>query len=110
MAADAEAASGNGIGRDDWGMGMTHRRTVRGGEAVSSFRLGRVDGPAVAFLGGLRGVFLVGVACGGWRTAQAQPRAKKRVHRKQTNDQRKGKPEGSREEVAHAPASREAEI
>jgi hypothetical protein len=53
-----------------------------------------------------RRVLFVGVACGGrWRTAQAQPRAQKRLQRKETHDQRKGEPEGSGEEVAHALAS-----
>jgi hypothetical protein len=56
-------------------------------------------------------VLFVGVACGdGGRTAQTQPWAQERLQREETDDQRKGEPEGSREEVAHALASLDAEI
>jgi hypothetical protein len=56
-------------------------------------------------------VLFVGVACGGGgRTAQTQPWAEERLQREETNDQRKGEPKGSREEVAHALASLDAEI
>jgi hypothetical protein len=54
----------------------------------------------------LRGVLFVGVACGSrWRTAQAQPWTEERLQRQETNDQRKGEPEGGGEEAAHTLAS-----
>jgi hypothetical protein len=43
------------------------------------------------------------LADGGYgRTAQSQPRTEERVHRQEANHQREGKPQGSREELAHA--------
>ena len=54
----------------------------------------------------MRRMLFVGVACGGGRrTAQTQPWAQERLQCEETNDQRKGEPEGSGEEVAHALAS-----
>jgi hypothetical protein len=99
------------MGRDDWDMGLTHRRTVRGGEAGRGewFRppeLRRVDGPILASPRGKRPMFFVDAACvARRRTAQAQPGAQERLQCEEANDQRKSEPEGSGEEVAHAPAS-----
>jgi hypothetical protein len=44
-------------------------------------------------------VLLVEGACG--LAAQPQPRAQQRMHREEADHKREGKPEGSREEVAH---------
>ncbi len=44
-------------------------------------------------------VLLAEGACGS--TAQPQPRAQQRMHREEADHKREGKPEGSREEVAH---------
>jgi hypothetical protein len=58
----------------------------------------------------MRRMLLVGMACARRCTPQAQPWTKERLQCEETNDQRKGESECSREEVAHAPASLDAEI
>ena len=84
-------------GGDDWGMRLTHRRTVRGGEAARRLRAWTRWARRFACLR-LRDVFRrTAAACGVRRNAATGSR--KAPQRKKTNDQREGEPEGSGEEA-----------
>ena len=94
-------------GRDDWDMGLTHRRTV------SAVEKRRPDSPAASWCGrvscraGWRASGGARRAYGrsgrvGFRNAATQPGAEDGLQRQQTDDQCEGKAECRREEVAHA--------